>query len=129
MEDYVTYKQAVELKELGFDWECYTFYHWDNWCGLNHSGICENHNMFEKCISAPTLAQAQKWLREKHRIHIQIEACMGHKWTYELVDTYCRQDITGEYISRIPERDSYPLITTYEQALSEGISKALELLK
>lgn len=33
MEDYVTYEQAVKLKELGFDWECLYHYKYDELCG------------------------------------------------------------------------------------------------
>ena len=118
-EDFITYDQAVKLKELGFDWKCYTFYHWDNWCGLSDSGICENHNMFEKCFSAPTLSQAQKWLREVKDI-IVLATCnldyeKGHEW-YWFVD----KDVDIE--------DPEHFYETYEQALSTAIDKALDLL-
>ena len=119
-EDYVNFEQAKKLKELGFDRKCYTFYHWDNWCELSHSGICENHNMFEKCISAPTLSQSQKWLREAKDIIVlatcNIDYEKGHEW-YCFVD----KDVNIE--------DPEQFYETYEQALSAGIDKALNFLK
>ena len=118
-EDYVTYEQAVKLKELGFDWKCYTFYHWDNWCGLSHSGIYENHNMFKKCISAPTLSQAQKWLREKGiditPIPVTRDDERKYRWALDRLNPRLR-DWTDD------------IINNYEEALSAGIDRALQLL-
>lgn len=123
-EDYVSYEQAKTLKELGFDWKCYTFYHLDNWCGLSSSGMYENHNMFKMCFSAPTLAQAQKWLREKGIIVLVgyepykywLIENNGPKWKY--------------YInSKDSIHHSMAEFNSYEQSLSEGIDKALKLMK
>ena len=67
-EDYVSYEQAQALKELGFDWECshgyYRFFDdkepWLNTCGYAKNST--DGDLFY--CAAPTLAQAQKWLRE-----------------------------------------------------------------
>lgn len=118
-EDYATYEQAKVLKELGFDWKCYTFYHEDNWCGLSDSGMCENHNMFDKCISAPTLAQTQQWLFEKCDVWVEITLLdfpnnFGYelKYDYYPKEKYCCQGYK-----------------TPKEALSKCIDKALEILK
>lgn len=119
-EDYVGFEQATALKKLGFDWKCYTFYHQDNWCGLSHSGMCENHNMFKMCFSAPTLAQAQKWLREEKKITILIDILSNKKkqFYWKLYDNNLH--FNGA---------SNANYNSYEQALSAGIDKAIELLK
>lgn len=122
-EDYVSFEQAKALKELGFDWKCETFYHLDNWCGLSHSGMSENHNMFEKCISAPTLSQAQKWLREVKGIALNIIAHDGGQFHWESI-----------FLPEGPEFDDFigpdnSLFPTYELALSAGIDEALAFLK
>lgn len=120
MEDFVTYEQAQQLKQLGFDWKCYSFYHLDNWCGLSECGTRMNHNMFQKCISAPTLAQVQKWLREVKNIIVLVTCNLdykkGHEW-YWFID----KDVSIE--------DPKHFYKTYEQALLVGIDKALEFLK
>lgn len=124
MEDFVTFEQAIKFKELGFDWKCYTFYHGDNWCGLSHSGMCENHNMFEKCVSAPTLSQAQKWMREVKNIHLEIK--------------YMSNPQYEPWVGKVVIIENYPkpntiididTCDTYEEALSICIDKALEILK
>lgn len=124
MEDYVTYEQAVLLKELGFDWKCYTFYHWDDWCGLSHSGVSENHNMFEKCISAPTLAQAQKWLMNEKGIAIGIIP------SYDIQDdgTY-HWKYWYKIYSSVGKLLYTEMAEVYEHALECAISDALDLLK
>ena len=117
MEDYCTYEQSVALKELGFDWRCYTWYHWDSWFGLTRSGMYENHNMFEKSISAPTLAQAQKWLRDVKDLIL----CVGFDSQYYWY--LCQSD--GTVIDGDDEISTYQ---TYESALSEGINRAIKIL-
>lgn len=139
-EDFVSFEQAKRLKALVFNEP--VFFRYDkngkfeqNKWAIDEAGyvsadeLCYDCNNFEFYCSAPTLSQACKWLREKHNIHIQIESVVGKRWTYCLVDTECLQDISGEYISRIPERDCYPVIDTYEQAQSAAIDIALGLLE
>ncbi len=88
-EDFVTYAQAVKLKECGFDWPCYEF--WDNsFCldgtpvkirkSISEPKICvmsECNSMLDKMgcglITAPSLSQAAKWLREVKGIYIEVK--------------------------------------------------------
>lgn len=80
----------------------------------------------------PTLAQAQKWLREKWGIHINVCICSDYstdadgkvcdRWDFWGFDLYAvsgggmMEDGDGEY-------------DTYESALSAGIAAALELIE
>lgn len=119
MEDYVTYEQAVKLKELGFDWDVHYLYtpnkefeHIDP--ELFDYGWDINYDYVEclkGSISAPTLAQAQKWLREVKQIDLFV--------TKEL----------SKYYWYIGKEFQIGNCDTYEQSLSLGIDKALELLK
>ena len=123
-EDFVTYDQAKVLKELGFDWKCNHWYH-----PLEPEKIIEcqtycNHNSFERPYSAPTLAQAQKWLRETNNVIIEIYCfkCIVKLlvWNFTIVDNNDKELIEPEHENPF---------NTYEQSLSAGIDKALELLK
>lgn len=141
-EDFVTFEQAQRLKELGFDWGCTHGY--DTKTGaffasqeypisgqtpMTIDDILYDYNTNYTppqyvCISAPTLAQAAKWLREHKGIFIGIwnNAC-GYGW--DICDTH------GTGIAKFDDNgddlDS-GMFTTYELALSAGIDKALEIL-
>lgn len=144
-EDFVSFEQAKRLKKVGFDWNCNHYIDergkisentkddffcscYENLNDANFALHDKSGNLLDYC-SAPTLAQVCKWLREKHNIHIQIESVIGKRWTYDVVDIKPIQDISGEYISRMPERVGYPVINTYEQAQSVGIDVALGMLE
>lgn len=147
MEDFVTYKQAKILKEVGFNWKvthCYTdcdecqehfIYPNEIEClgkeFITADDIVCNNNSSQNDISAPTLSQVQRWLREKHNIII-------------LVDTYFKNYLDGDYSKaefeyiivnmnhNAARKDSHKdnkLFETYERALESGIDVALELLK
>ena len=71
-ENYVRFGQAVTLKELGFDWECrqgWVLNCMKVWAyqPYRYFESVSNNDEYET-ISAPTLSQAQKWLREKRNI-------------------------------------------------------------
>lgn len=135
-EDYVSYELALKLKACGFDEPCIA-----QWaCEPNGKPILvgstafvfNNAELKGRDVTAPLLYHAQKWLREKWGIHV--DACIYSdcstdadgkvcdKWDfwgfelYAVVGGYRMIDDDGEYDS-------------YEQALTEGIKSALELIK
>ena len=70
--------------------------------------------------TAPLLQQAQKWLREKHDIHIVIQTGVGNSiwWSYQLIEIS-----TNDLIF-----DKEGSFNTFESALEEALSKSLELI-
>ena len=125
-EDFVTYEQAVKLKELGFDWKCNHWYH-----PLEPEKIIEcqtycNHNSFERPYSAPTLAQVAKWLRDVKGLIIYSEPRFYKGKKPLLGYEYHLFNKKDGYYSHI---ESETIYDTYEEALSEGINEALELIK
>lgn len=85
-----------------------------------------------KHISAPTLWQAQKWLREKWGIHV--DACIYSDYSTDADGKVCdRWDFWGFDLYAVVggEKmvDDDGEYDSYEQALSAGISAALELIK
>ena len=69
-EDYVSFEVAKLLKEKGFNEPCYTCYlskelsHYDY--------LSTNFELINDVISAPTLQMVMKWMREVHKIYIDI---------------------------------------------------------
>ena len=131
-EDYASYELAKKLKECGFAEPCDSYYIKDNapdgtaW--IVPTTDREDFNADYDCpfckplCSAPTLAQAQKWLREVKGIAINVIAHDGGKYEYDIV--FLPNAIETD---NIPDRS--PWCRTYEEALSEGIESVLELIE
>lgn len=116
--DYVSYPIALALKKAGFDWPCISFYRnldkelWEggemNW----NNGVD---------YSAPTLWHAQKWLREVKRMEVNAS------WSNNECSWFFYANLMdGPDIINLDISDS--VYSTYEAALSAGISAALELI-
>ena len=65
---FVTYKQALELKKLGFDERCFTKYYESGKLADSLSYL--HHNYFGQ-VNAPLYQQAFKWFRDKHNLYMQ----------------------------------------------------------
>lgn len=118
-EDYCSYKLSLALKKCGFDWECDyyynghgTFYKYAPTDVVNRN---TNGHHTPSC-SAPTLWQAQKWLREKYNWHITVDAEYDCTWYYHLVP------IGGA------TEEGKQGFESYEDALSAGIADVLSQL-
>lgn len=142
-EDYVGYELAIKLKECGFDEPCDRYWYgpYPNSDEMEmRKGETMDYNNDDWYIphcSVPTLAHAQKWLREKWGIVVIAEP----DWDSE---DYCMADyLTGEWYFSVwkdgdrvrcnfdpnAEEGRIWMFEKYEQALSAGISAALELIK
>ena len=68
-EQFVPYEQALKLKELGFDEECFTYFK-NGIIDLDDEGILEiyknydAHNDIDEYISSPLWQQAFDWFRD-----------------------------------------------------------------
>lgn len=120
-EDYVTLEQAKELKRLGFDYDCLsTFIEYpdDSFC-LVDDELSDHEKQF-KTYPAPTLYQVCTSLRDKHHLAVIVKL------------NGVRTMWFSEVWTMVPNGPVYHdpgvLFDSYEEALSNGISKALELL-
>ncbi len=123
--DFVTYEQAVMLKECGFDWKTEHYYEFeeptDTEVVFKRTASCNpfNHNTFADSFSAPILDQAAKWLREVKGMDIEIRVWLVDK--EREYRPYIMPPKCDDYIAFPPEKQ-------YESALSAGIDAALKLL-
>ena len=124
IDDYVSLEQAKLLKENGFPQEftngCKVFCTVGEFKGkiVSYNDCATERD--KKSIAAPSLYVVQKWLRNEHNIHLVIHKDRIDEWS-----------IYGHEIAPI-EFTVFPLHTgfsSYEEALSAGITKALESLK
>lgn len=132
-EDYVSYELALKLKEYGFCEPCDHYYTKEDapeetaWIVPTTYGEDFNakNNKWFKC-SAPTLAHAQKWLREKKKIDVLVYNCAcGYLWEVS-------KATNGTGLILFDEKgddENSGCWTSYETALSAGIASALELIE
>ncbi|MDE6346441.1 MAG: hypothetical protein K2L55_07220 [Muribaculaceae bacterium] len=141
-EDYVSYPIALALKKAGFDWKCDHYYTpeiysekyieypmllWEK-TAINSNDIIYEGERF----SAPTLWQAQKWLREKWDLHIDVfpagdcsfdaDGHICEEWNYWNFDIM--HVVSTRKIIESEER-----YDSFEEVLSAGIAAALELIE
>lgn len=121
-EDFVTFEQAKALEELGFDgfkWDCDFWYYYNY---VNHDkpifARCEQVDSYDvqEHWYAPTLAHAQKWLREVKETEAIVNRIDENIYNYTIYGQLANLSAKTHF-------------NFYEQALSAGIDAALELLK
>jgi hypothetical protein len=124
-EDYVSFETAKLLKEKGFNEGCRSHYGTAGSFSYEkyevESSECEMHN----AILAPTLQMAMKWLREVHKLYVDVYIVKNYdNKTIE----YC---ITIEDLNFPGSDDGIDCCNkykTYEQACEEAIKYCLENL-
>ena len=130
--DYCDYDTCVALKELEYKVPTSAYYMPNNNKLIFVSNPCRggyvidcfrSHNSFPKdvmtsnYIDAPTMWEAQKWLREKKLLHIVIDKLLYGAYEFSVVDI----------LNYSEEKNG--TANSYEEALSEGIKEAVKILK
>ena len=112
--EFIPYKQALELKELGFDGLCFGVYYTKDGdvrkCGGNEIG------------DAPTYSQAFRWFREKYQLYHVIN--MFGDWDkpqYSYI-------VSGKTMGN-PHMWHYEKVDSYEQAEHICLNKLIEIIK
>lgn len=132
-EDYVSLETAKLLKEKGFDESTAGFYGSKRGLcvetPLLYNSIINRVNFvndllkveFEDVIAAaPTLYEAQKWLRNKYGIHVDITCYGRNEWCFMLF-VFSTNLCFDRYSSETT-------FLSYQQALDAGIREALKLI-
>jgi hypothetical protein len=87
-EQFVSYQIAKKLKELGFNEPCLG--EWQNLKTGVNLVIDEEDRIFDVAvlgaeIKAPLRQQALDWLRDKHKIHVEVERDLDG-WCYKITE-------------------------------------------
>lgn len=133
-EDFVTYEQALALNKLGFREECLYYYnrggmlvsnYYDSSDGIYVENLYISYNSRHKITNkydAPTLAQAQKWLRKEKNLYVCVEI--------DITDTV--NNIFYWTIYKLPYKKQIRKTRKFdspEEALSAGISEVIKFLE
>jgi len=122
--EFIPYKQALELKELGFDEPCMAFYEPGN-KEVKVVGVNQRYNdpslLTVTDFCAPLYQQAFRWFREKYGImytvHNNIENWKNtFHGAYSKINSNYESDYTDDY-------------TTYEEAELACLKKLIEIVK
>ena len=118
--EFIPYEQALALKELGFDEECFSFYNTNEMLILSEF-LWKNSYSNGADIVAPTFAQAFRCFREKYGLYHAIG-----------LDNSLENDINCDYqiinhSQSISESETD--FKTYEEAELECLKKLIEIVK
>ena len=120
--EFIPYKLALELKELGFDEPCFTYYYHDSGrirTGLSihiHNGWTYKGTKRLETTLAPTFSQGFKWFRKNNIDHsiIPMRVDGWHMYQY-VIFTLDEVVETG--------------FDTYEEAELACLTKLIEIVK
>jgi hypothetical protein len=118
--EFVPYEQAQELKSLGFDEECFSFYDSEGELYESEGYYRQGCNVLGEEILAPTFSQAFRFFREKHELVVD--------WNYSQHDNF------GSYIgvcikNAQLEETIVGVYKTYEEAELACLIKLIEIVK
>ena len=134
----ISFETAKLAKEKRFDIEVMTLYNENKEIKYHPLFNLYNWNQDNPPInqySAPTQSLLQKWLREKHEIHVNPVAnfynkkkLMGYIYT---IDKFIDNIHDGIYYDKeqIHSLGDVQMFETYEQALEQGLLEGLKLIK
>ena len=126
-QEFVSYEQAVALKELGFDEQCFAakdindvIDYGSEMHGFIYNRDCQNTNW----IALPLKQQVFRWFRDKYFLdaEIYLQEEHGHKFYHYLILQLVRGNIEWKSKNVIKFR-------TYEEAENAYIDKLIELAK
>lgn len=116
--EFVDYKTALALKELGFDEPCLAKH------DLKHILLrveeCKSQENAQELdyILAPLYQQVFRWFREKYKLHSTITSISQESWQWHITKP-------GESLGKLYNEDFY----TYEEAESACLDKLIEIVK
>lgn len=115
----VSFEQAKALKELGFPQRFISSFGWFSKNGLlNNSSIdAPMEEVDDECV-APSYEFVAKWLREDCDIYIEVDR-LEKLYSWKIISSN-----NTLYNNLVSEK-----YNTYEEALSAGIDRTIEMLK
>jgi hypothetical protein len=119
--EFVTYEQALALKELGFDEKCFAFYNGNFLDSTDYNFDDDTSKDIGLCIKAPLKQQVFRWFREKYQLECISERSGRWLWyKFEIYELYkdCK-------LMRCTKLE----FTTYEEAENACIDKLIEIAK
>lgn len=131
--EFIPYTEALALKELGFDEECFWWYDFEKYLRKDRIGTSTNYSYFieNNSCSAPTYSQSFRFFREKYNWQHSIEPTADQHRFEVGYNYWIWNPKTGEEYHTIPK--NRPTgdweYETYEEAELECLKKLIEIVK
>ncbi len=126
--EFIPYEQALALKELGFDAQCFSHYRdKESLIACNQGIYGISYSDIEaptKVILAPLYQQAFRWFREKYGLYSHVRESLAFDKTLEFVT-----QINGSYVNHGIEDKPINRFEIYEEAELECLKKLIEICK
>ena len=127
-EHYVDLETAKRLKKLGFRWVCHRYYNAQYDTARSVSDTFEmdfndDEHMkrlhMDGAYSIPTLQMANQWLRETHKLHVDVDPSEGD-WNPCVIELEDWTSVSGGITD---------VMDTYEEAYNVGINDACRYIE
>jgi hypothetical protein len=116
--EFVFYKQALALKEIGFDEPCIATVDQIEYVHIKGTKSSPRGSMMYDTIDCPLYSQAFRWFREEYGLWQIIIQNTDKDWTYDIMT------IIGMVDYKI-----FDVFDTYEEAELECLKKLIEIVK
>jgi hypothetical protein len=117
--EFIPYEQALTLKQLGFEEECFAQYSDKALCQHGYGKVRQGNLLSYNCIT-PLYQQCFRWFREKYGYDVTIKKCTPSEYKFEIEQLFV-------------EGNNYYFIdfsfNTYEEAEVECLKKLIEIVK
>jgi len=136
-EQLISFKTAKLAKDKGFNIEVFNWFYlkenrfidqlpieWKSSEKLNFN--LDFNNKLENQVSRPTQSLLQKWLREKHNIHVNPDIYHIWYYTFKNIEPVYRCKIIF-FVNR-KKQSTWIGLGKYEDVLELGLQKALTLI-
>ena len=127
--EFISYEQALALKELGFDEPCFGYYNIDPQLKTPAFNMVKPFE-HEWCLPTPTYSQAFRWFRQKYNIqgYIYSSTVRGNSEKTKQFTGYI-WNINGIDMPFISTDARDELHDTYEEAEVACLNKIIEICK
>ena len=121
--DFTLYEQALALKKLGFDEECFAMFMKDS---FKSRCWCKNSEFEDKVLftSAPTFSQAFRWFRNKYGLDgVSFYNYTGYMWNIiDVKNSNATKNVTIQ-------EDDMQQYSSKEEAEQSCLIKLIEIVK
>lgn len=114
--EFIPYKQALALKELGFNDDCFATYDEDE--NFELQDFFQTYDTFPfHIVAAPTFSQAFRWFRENHGYYVSVFRTHDNNWGIDL------------WLLGVHKPKATIFGETYEEAENACLNKLIEIVK